>query len=418
MSTSETAAASPQPRRTAQAHSAPQPRRTPQANSAPQAHSAPHPHRTAQAHSAPHPHHRTPLRVGIVGTGAVAHLHAKGVQAHPDAELVAVSNRSEGRRTEFADTYDVPGRYATHTELLAHEDLDLVILCTPPDLHRQQTLDAYAAGVHVFCEKPPALSLAELDDMTAAAAAAGLGYGVTFQQRTGTAAAHVKHLLDSGALGRPLLAQCQTLWHRGDPYYAVDWRGTWDGEGGGTTLGHGIHQMDLLAHLLGDWAEVDARLWRIARDIELEDTSTAIIRFASGAVAMAVSSVLAPRETSAIRIDTELATVELEHLYGHGRESWRITPVKGLDPEVSAAWEFPEEDEPSGHTPMVRAVLDALRDGRPFPDLVTHPRRPMELVAAIYASATYGRAITPADLDADPRFTTALRADVTDVRPA
>ncbi|TQL02925.1 Gfo/Idh/MocA family protein [Cellulomonas sp. SLBN-39] len=360
---------------------------------------------------------RAPLRAAIVGTGAVAHLHAQAVEADPRIELVAVSNRSESRRTEFADRYGVPGRYATHTELLAAERLDLVILCTPPDLHRQQTLDAYAAGVHVLCEKPPALSLAELDDMQQAADAAGLAFAIVFQQRTGTAAAHVKHLLDSGALGRPLLAQCQTLWLRGDDYYAVDWRGTWDGEGGGTTLGHGIHQMDLLAHLLGDWAEVDARLWRVARDIEMEDVSTAVVRFANGVVAQAVSSVLSPREASVVRIDCELATVEVEHLYGHAGPNWRITPARGVPEEVAAGWAFPAEDEPSGHEPLVRAVVDALWAGEPMPDLVTHARRPLELVTAIYASATYGKPVTPADLDGDERFRTSLEATITDIRP-
>lgn len=359
---------------------------------------------------------RSPLRVAIAGTGAVAHLHAQAVVGDPRAELVAVSNRSGARRTTFADAYEVPHRYATHAELLAAETLDLIILCTPPDLHRRQTLDAYAAGVSVLCEKPPALSLAELDDMEAAAAAAGLGYGITFQQRTGSAAAHVKRLLDDGALGRPLVAQCQTLWYRDDDYYAVDWRGTWAGEGGGTTFGHGIHQLDLLAYLLGDWAEIDGRLWRLARDIEMEDLSTATIRFANGAVAQAVSSVLSPRETSVVRIDAERATVEVEHLYGHAGPNWRITPAHGVDEDVAADWALPVADEPSGHGPLVRSVLDALWAGEPFPDLVTHARRPLEIIAAIYASATHGRAVTPADLDADEHFRSSLVARVTDLR--
>lgn len=357
------------------------------------------------------------LKAAIVGTGAVAHLHAQAVLADPRVDLIAVSNRSAARRDEFADRYDVVGRYATIDELLAGEELDIVILCTPPDLHLEQALAAYAAGVHVICEKPPALSLAELDEMQAAADAAGLALAIVFQQRTGSAAAHVKHLLDTGALGRPLLAQCQTLWLRGDDYYAADWRGTWDGEGGGTTLGHGIHQMDLLAHLLGDWAEVDARVWRLARGIEMEDVSTATIRFANGVVATAVSSVLSPRETSYVRIDTELATVELEHLYGHSGESWRITPARGVSAERSATWALPVVDEPSGHTPLVRAVVDALSTGSPLPDLVTHARRPLELVTAIYASATRRRPITHESLDADDRFRLSLRSDVEDLRP-
>jgi len=357
------------------------------------------------------------LKAAIVGTGAVAHLHMQAVIVDPRVELVAVCDRNADRLDTFAAQYHVAGRYATIEELLAGERLDVVILCTPPDLHLEQALAAYAAGAHVICEKPPALSLAELDEMQAAADAAGLALAIVFQQRTGSAAAHVKRLLDSGSLGRPLLGQCQTLWLRRDDYYAADWRGTWDGEGGGTTLGHGIHQMDLLAHLLGDWAEVDARLWRLARDIEMEDVSTATIRFANGVVAVAVSSVLSPRETSYVRIDTELATVEVEHLYGHSGDSWRITPARGVSPEVAAGWALPAVDEPSGHGPLVRAVIDALSTGSPLPDLVTHARRPLELVTAIYASATRGRPMTHQTLDADDRFRVSLRADVEDLRP-
>ena len=357
------------------------------------------------------------LKAAIVGTGAVAHLHAQALTADPRVDLVAVSNRSGERREVFADRYGVRGRYTAHTDLLAQEDLDLVVLCTPPHLHREQALDAFAAGAHVLCEKPPALSLAELDAMQAGADAAGLALAFAFQQRTGTAAAHVRHLLESGDLGRPLVAQCQTLWLRDADHYAGEHRGTWDAEGGGTTFSHGIHQMDLLADLLGDWAEVDARLWRVARDIETEDVSTATVRFTSGALAVLVSSVLSPRETSALRIDTELATIELEHLHGHRGTDWRITPARGVDPDRAARWTFPLDDEPSGHAALVRGVVDALTTGSPLPAVATHARRPLELATAVYASATHGRPVTPATLRDDDRFQHSLRADVVDARP-
>ena len=174
--------------------------------------------------------------------------------------------------------------------------------------------------------------------------------------------------------------------------------------------------MDLLAHLLGDWAEVDARLWRLARDIEMEDVSTATIRFANGVVAVAVSSVLSPRETSYLRIDTELATVEVEHLYGHSWDNWHITPARGVSDEQTAGWALPALDEPSGHGPLVRAVIYALSTGSPLPDLVTHARRPLELVTAIYASVTRARPITHESLDADQRFRVSVHADVEDLR--
>ena len=145
-------------------------------------------------------------------------------------------------------------------------------------------------------EKPPASSLDELDEMRAAAIAADRQLAVVFQQRTGTAAAHVRRLLQDGALGRPLIAVCQTLWYRDADYFAVPWRGKWETEGGGTTLGHGIHQLDLLAFLLGDWASVQGRLWRLDRETQTEDASTATITFANGVVAQVVTSAVSPRE--------------------------------------------------------------------------------------------------------------------------
>ena len=361
--------------------------------------------------------HDRPVRAAIIGTGAVAHLHAQAIALDPLAELVACSNRNAERREAFADRYAVPGRYETLEDLLVAEAVDVVHLCTPPDLHREQTLQAVAAGVHVVCEKPPALSLAELDDMQEACDEAGLAFAIIFQQRTGTGAAHVRDLLRSGALGRPLLAQCETLWYRGTDYYAVDWRGRWDTEGGGTTLGHGIHQMDLLAHLLGDWQEISAQTWRLDRETDMEDASTATILFRNGVVATAVSSTLCPRETSHVRVDCERATVEVEHLYGHATANWRITPAPVVPAEESAAWAFPDEDEPSGHVPLVRETYRALREGTVLPDVASSARRPLEIVTAIYASAdASGRRITATELRETGVLSRGLESTVRDPR--
>ena len=240
---------------------------------------------------------------------------------------------------------------------------------------------------------------------------------VVFQQRTGSAAAHVRGLLDSGALGRPLVATCQTLWYRDPAYFAVPWRGKWATEGGGPTLGLGIHQIDLLAWLLGDWASVQGQLWRLDRETQTEDVSTAVIAFAGGAVASVITSALSPRETSSIRIDTELATVTVDHLYGHGHEHWRITPAPHVDAETAAAWALPEVEEASGHDPLVRDIYAALvlgrpRCRRPRPDAA----RSFEIVTAIYSSAATGAVVTPETLrdDADRRHS--LESPVTDLR--
>jgi predicted dehydrogenase len=361
----------------------------------------------------------TTLRCAIVGTGAIANAHATAIAAYPRAQLVAVTDLSRDAASAFAERYGAPAVYDDLDELLAGEKPDVVHVCTPPSAHPAQALAAFAAGAHVVVEKPPAPSLDELDEMMDAAAAADRRLAVVFQQRTGTAAAHVKRLLDSGALGRPLLAQCQTLWFRDAAYFAVPWRGKWETEGGGTTLGHGIHQLDLLAFLLGDWTRVEARLWRLDRDTATEDVSTATVVFAGGVVAQVVSSTVSPRETSSIRIDTEKATITVDHLYGHGHENWSITPAPHVDADEAATWTLPGTEERSGHIPLLRDVFDALLEGRPLPPTADAPARTFGLVAAIYASAAAdGAVVTPADLAEHPTHRRGFRSPVIDLRPA
>jgi predicted dehydrogenase len=360
----------------------------------------------------------TALRVGLVGTGGVAAFHARSVLVHPRAELVAVADVSRQKAEDFAAAWGAPRVFDSLDELLRDGTLDVLLICTPPGAHREQAVAAFAAGVHVVVEKPPAASLEELDDMCAAASAAGRRLAVVFQQRTGTAAAHVRELLRSGALGRPLVAVCQTLWYRDQEYYDVPWRGTWSAEGGGTTLGHGIHQIDLLAHLLGDWASVEGRLWRLGRDIETEDASTATVLFTNGVLASIVTSAVSPRQLSSLRIDTEKATITVEHVYGHGHDDWSVTPAPGVDEGESAGWAFTGAEERSDHEPLLRDVFDALLTGTDLPTTAAEPSRSIEIVAAIYASASAdGAVITPTDLATHPTHRRSFESPVIDLRP-
>lgn len=355
---------------------------------------------------------RPSLTVAIVGTGAIAGEHAQAILAVPGAEIIAAVDISQESASRFAGQWGIPATYETIDELLAAGPVDVVHVCTPSGFHADQTVRSLNAGAHVVVEKPPALSLDELDAMTDAAIRNDRKLAVVFQQRSGTAAAHVRRLLTSGALGRPLVATCQTLWYREPAYFDVPWRGNW-ANGGGPTISLGIHQIDLLAWLLGDWASVQGQLWRLDRDLQTEDVSTAVVTFANGVVASVITSVLSPRQTSSIRIDTEKATITVDHLYGHGNDNWSITPAQHVDPAEAAGWALPEPEEPSGHDVLLRDIYASLQSGQPLPVTAGTPAVAFEIGTAVYSSAATGRVVTPANLRDDAARSSSLEGPVT-----
>lgn len=352
------------------------------------------------------------FRIGVVGTGGIAAAHADNIAGLGDrAELVAAADVDRSRLDAFCDRWRVPGRHQDLRSLIDRARPDLVHLCTPPGLHKEQALTCLSAGVDVLCEKPPALSLADMDEMAAAEAAGGASFATVFQHRFGSGVARLRSAMAAGALGRPMVAVCDTLWYRPDSYFAVPWRGDWEAEGGGPTMGHGIHQFDLLLSVLGPWEEVTAVAARRARPTATEDLSCAIVRFADGTLATVTNSLLSPRQTSYLRFDFEHATVEVEHLYGYGDDDWRVTAAPGHEEQVATAWEAGPSGRRSGHGAQFAAVLDALEAGEAPPVTLPRSRDTVEFVAAVYASAFERRPVRRGEIGPGSPFHRRMRGD-------
>lgn len=340
------------------------------------------------------------IRVAIVGTGAIArgrHIAAIGQQAHRAVPVAAMDVNGEAVAA-FCDEHRIPKSYTDLDEMLAAEGPDVVHVCTPPYLHAEQVVRALEAGAWVICEKPPCLSLAEYDRISLAERETGRYASFVFQHRFGSGARHLRELLAAGTLGRPLVVQCVTAWFRDQAYFDVPWRAKWDTEGGGPTMGHGIHQIDTMLSILGDWSEIQAMLGRVARCTETEDVSLAMVRFENGAMGTVVNSLLSPREESYLRFDFEKATVELRHLYGYSNANWTSN---------SELWS-PEEDVPSGLEVEYSEFLDAFEAGvRPVLS-GDEGRQSLEFVAGLYASAFTGQLVRRADLTPDNPFYTTM----------
>lgn len=372
------------------------------------------------AHADPAP--GTALRVGIVGCGNIARSHGRAYAANPRAQVVAAHDVDPASAKTFAEEFGATACDSL-AELVAH-DVQLVSVCTPPGTHTATAIALLELGVSVLLEKPPTIDLADMDLIAQAEATSAGSVYVVFQHRHGSGARRAHRLLAEGALGTPRVAVCETLWYRPESYFDPDWRGNWAGEGGGPTLGHGIHQIDLLLHLMGEWTTLDARAARIARPVEFEDVSMATVTFAGGAMASVVTSLLSPRELSRIRIDTTAGSLEVNHLYGYADADWswyalpgeHVVAANGIDPgrtdgDGATAAGAPDvwqasagQDVPSRHAAQIDELVEDLLEGRPHPTTLASTRPTMEFVTALYASALEGVTVSRADLTPDHRF--------------
>jgi predicted dehydrogenase len=348
-----------------------------------------------------------PSRVAIIGTGGIAHAHAQAlIELGSKAQVVAVADVDEGRAREFAEKFGAARIYTDAAELLLREELDLVHICTPPQSHVPLALLAQQAGVAALVEKPIALSLGEMDELVDSEARTGVPILTVFQHRFGAAALRLRRLAESGVLGRAQVATCETLWYRPDDYFEVPWRGRWEIEGGGPTMGHGIHQFDLLLAVLGPWSRVSAFAARQSRPTDTEDVSIAIAEFENGALATVVNSIVSPRETSRLRFDYEFATVEVEHLYGYTDQDWTFTPAPGHE-HLAELWHS-DGVEVSGHRLQIDAILAALAAGeRPGVD-IQDSRRTLEFATATYASAFRGAPVRAGEIGRDDPFSRSM----------
>lgn len=335
-------------------------------------------------------------RAVLVGTGGIGDAHVNAVLATSGrVQLAAACDIDAARARTFCDRHKIPAAHTDFAAMLATEKPDIVLIAAPPGLHAAMSIAAMEAGAWVLCEKPLCASLAEFDRIAAAERRTGQRTASIFQMRFATSNLHVRRLLHQGTLGRPLVAVCNTLWYRDEAYYAVPWRGKWSTELGGPTMSQGIHSMDHLLHLLGEWTEVRAVAETLHHRIEVEDVSMALVKFASGARASIINSTLCPRQETYIRLDCERATVELTHLYAYKRENWKLTPADPVHATaMQDAWNAFPPDVGSTHGAQLNAFVADMDAGTVPLTSGDEARRTLEFLTAIYKSAYTGTIVT------------------------
>ncbi|SHM99034.1 Gfo/Idh/MocA family protein [Gracilibacillus kekensis] len=339
------------------------------------------------------------LNVAIIGTGAICPSHVKGYLNFPSkCKIVALCDiypeKAQKVKEEFHLDVNI---YDHYQDLLEKEDVDLISICTPPYTHAEIAVGSLNAGKHVLVEKPMASSLEECDLMNEAAARNQKLLSVVAQNRFTTPMMNLKNVLDTKLIGTILHTQVDSFWWRGHSYYDLWWRGTWEKEGGGCTLNHAVHHIDIFQWMRGIPTEVTAVTSNTAHDnAEVEDISIAIARYPDGSLAQITSSVVHHGEEQQLIFQGEKARVSVPWKVkaSLSKENGFPEDNNELEQKLTEVFEHQADLEFEGHPGQINNVIDAINGKSQLLVDGLQGRQTLELITAIYQSANMKQTVT------------------------
>ena len=350
-----------------------------------------------------------PVRIGVIGAGKIAtlrHLPAyKRAQEAGKAELVAVADPLAAAAEAAATTFGVPHAFADYRELLALP-LDAVSICTPNSYHEPIALAAIAAGKHVLCEKPLALSHEGARRMAEAAEAAGVITAVNFRYRFIPSAWFAHDLIAAGELGE--IYHVYGDYFNGsmvDPQTPVAWRQARAESGSGALGDLASHLIDLYRYWFGEIAAVQGHLRTFTTErpapgggtatVDVDDAATCLLRLASGAEGLVNASRNAVGHSNHQRVEVygtkgslvygiekwDVGGDRLHLCLGAGQARYDAFATVPVPPSYLAG--HPER--------AMDDFIDAIRNGTPMSPNFADGVRCQEILDATELSAKEGR---------------------------
>jgi predicted dehydrogenase len=329
------------------------------------------------------------LRIGIIGAGWPGERHTDGYKAC-GAEVVAVSDLNAARRDKFAKTHEVGKTYAEYQELLADPDIDAVSITLPNFLHRPATVAALEAGKHVLCEKPPATTLAEAQQMAEIANRKGLVLAYALQRRFQAPTQELRGAIRAGKLGD--VYHARAVWTRawGVPQGLDGWFTDPVRAGGGALIDIGVHVLDIAWYLMGcpKPVTVSGQVHnRFPEQTKTDDSAFALVRFADG---------------RGLHLETSwVLTQEDDHMgvyvygtLGGGRvdDSSLQTYTVGADGRGRTGRTYP--DWMAGFRGETRNFVEAILGKAKLETPAEHGVELMSMIEGIYNSSKQAREIT------------------------
>jgi predicted dehydrogenase len=230
----------------------------------------------------PHP----VLRVGIAGYGNTGQIRRRYIDAHPNLQTIAVCDVTFSEPTVGDDGVR---RWTDYRQLL-EEELDVMFVCITNDMAPEVTMAALNRGLHVFCEKPPGRTVADIEAVRAVEAEhpeLKLKYGFNHRYHDSVQDAH--KIISSGKLGR--LIDLKGVYGKSKMIrFDADWRTKREVAGGGILLDQGIHMLDMMRYFGGEFTDIHSYVSNAFWGHDVEDNAYALLRSADGVVAMIQSS--------------------------------------------------------------------------------------------------------------------------------
>jgi predicted dehydrogenase len=348
------------------------------------------------------------LGFGLLGTGLVAPFHAKAILNSDKCELIAVTDIDQERARKFSEAYHCKS-YDDFNDLLQDEAITVISILTPNHLHKNAVIQAARAKKHILVEKPPALSLKDVDEMVAVCQSEGVKLGVVLQCRVRPAVMAVKKAIDEGRFGKVLEANAYMKWYRTVDYYFSDpWRSQ-RRSGAGVTIQHAFHYFDLLYFLNGKIAEVQASMSNLAHpEVELEDTVTAFLKYENGAQgAFQASTAFYPGQD--VRIEV-FGTEGTAIIVGERIDSWQFKAEQPQDEQIRRIGSAAVQTAATGpaafgfkdHQIVIEDMVEAIRNDREPVISAPATRHTLELALAMYLSDKSGKSVKlPLENEAD-----------------
>jgi UDP-N-acetyl-2-amino-2-deoxyglucuronate dehydrogenase len=336
------------------------------------------------------------VRFAVVGCGRIANNHFEALKVHGDrAEVTDVCDTDP---TALAAAVARTGARG-HTSLramLADTQAECVVLATPSGLHSQQAVHVAEAGLHVMTEKPMATRWQDGLAMVRACDHAGVRLFVVKQNRRNTTLQLLKSAIDAQRFGRVYMVTVNVFWARPQSYYdSAAWRGTWEFDGG-AFMNQASHYVDLLDWLIGPVESVMAYTGTLARNIEVEDTGVAALRWRSGAMgSINVTMLTHPKNfEGSITVLGEKGSVRIGGLAVNEVQHWEFGESHPMDEQIAAASYQTTSVYGFGHPLYYDNVIRSLRgecepetDGR-------EGLKSLELLIAMYLSARDGKRVS------------------------